>query len=209
MVVLISGVSLAGYAALRLIGSRYGAAAVGCIGGLVSSTATTLLFARHARKDAGLTPTAMAVILLANLTMIPRLGALVAVLAPGLLKLLAIALVPGVVLGLMSTFLLLRRLKKVAELPLPDVRNPTEIRAALGFGALYAVVLFFTAWLSHYAGDSGLYVSRRWCLASPMSMRSRSPACACMRWRTCNPTPWLRQSHWRCFPISRSNSRSR
>jgi uncharacterized membrane protein (DUF4010 family) len=50
MVVLISGVSLAGYAALRLIGQRRGALALGVLGGLVSSTATTFAFSRHARS---------------------------------------------------------------------------------------------------------------------------------------------------------------
>ena len=58
MVVLIAGVSLAGYAALQLAGARYGAAFVGVFGGLASSTATTLVYARKARDiaDAGRTP---------------------------------------------------------------------------------------------------------------------------------------------------------
>ncbi|MBI2750418.1 MAG: DUF4010 domain-containing protein, partial [Burkholderiales bacterium] len=43
------------------------------------------------------------------------------------------------------------------ELPVPEVRNPTEIRTALGFGALYAVVLFCAAWLSDVAGTKGMY----------------------------------------------------
>ena len=41
MVVLISGVSLAGYTALRIVGPRHGPALIGFFGGLVSSTATT------------------------------------------------------------------------------------------------------------------------------------------------------------------------
>ena len=42
MVVLISGVSLAGYGALRLVGARHGAPLIGIFGGLVSSTARRL-----------------------------------------------------------------------------------------------------------------------------------------------------------------------
>jgi hypothetical protein len=49
MVVLVSGVSLAGYAALRLAGPQHGAPMMGLLGGLVSSTATTVVFSRHAR----------------------------------------------------------------------------------------------------------------------------------------------------------------
>src|SRR5690606_27788977 len=51
MVVLISGMSLAGYLALRLVGARHGLLLVGLMGGLVSSTATTATFARRARVD--------------------------------------------------------------------------------------------------------------------------------------------------------------
>ncbi|HEX6827492.1 MAG TPA: MgtC/SapB family protein, partial [Burkholderiales bacterium] len=51
MVVLISGVSLAGYVALRLVGQRYGAPLLGLLGGLVSSTATTIVYSRHGRAD--------------------------------------------------------------------------------------------------------------------------------------------------------------
>ena len=40
---------------------------------------------------------------------------------------------------------------------MPEVRNPTEIRTALGFGVLYAVVLFCSAWLSDVAGTKGMY----------------------------------------------------
>jgi len=49
MVVLISGISLTGYAALLAIGTRYGAPLLGLFGGLASSTATTLIYARHAK----------------------------------------------------------------------------------------------------------------------------------------------------------------
>jgi uncharacterized membrane protein (DUF4010 family) len=68
MVVLISGVSLAGYLALRMIGSRHGAALLGLFGGLVSSTATSLVYARHARSAPELRDLSVTVIVLANLS---------------------------------------------------------------------------------------------------------------------------------------------
>jgi len=43
MVVLISGISLIGYLALRIVGQRHGVPLLGLLGGLVSSTATTLV----------------------------------------------------------------------------------------------------------------------------------------------------------------------
>ena len=53
LVVLISALSLAGYVAVRWLGSTHGSAITGLAGGLVSSTATTLNFARSSRDDGG------------------------------------------------------------------------------------------------------------------------------------------------------------
>jgi len=158
MVVLISGVSLAGYGALRLVGARHGAPLIGIFGGLVSSTATTMVFARQARESAEVVPTATMVILLANLTMMVRVGALGAVIAPRLATSFAIVLGGGLVAGLIYSVWRWVRLSSGGDLPMPEVRNPTELRAALSFGALYAVVLVAAAWLSDLAGHKGLYV---------------------------------------------------
>lgn len=157
MVVLISGVSLAGYAALRVAGQRYGTPLMGLLGGLVSSTATTLVFARHARANAALIPVAAVVILLANLVVLVRLGVIAAVVSPRLLPALLPVLGGGLVVGLAGTALLWRGLRDQGELPDLELNNPTEIRTALGFGLLYAAVLFAAAWLSDYAGSQGLY----------------------------------------------------
>jgi uncharacterized membrane protein (DUF4010 family) len=43
------------------------------------------------------------------------------------------------------------------ELKVLDVSNPTQLRVALGFGAIYAIVLVGSAWLSERAGSQGLY----------------------------------------------------
>lgn len=42
-------------------------------------------------------------------------------------------------------------------MPIPETKNPAELPTAVGFGLLYAIVLFFSAWLSDVAGTSGLY----------------------------------------------------
>lgn len=157
MVVLVSGVSLAGYAALRLAGPQHGAPMMGLLGGLVSSTATTVVFSRHAHANAALSRSAMVVILVASLMVLLRLSVMAAVVAPAIIEPLAKVFTGGLVLGLAVTAFGWRRLEAQGELPMPEVRNPTEIRTALGFGALYAVVLFCSAWLSDVAGPRGLY----------------------------------------------------
>lgn len=157
MVVLISGVSLAGYAALRIVGARHGAPLLGLFGGMVSSTATTMVFARHARSSASLVPTAVVVVLLANLTMVVRVGVLCLAFAPALWREVTTVVGGGVSLGLAAALYSWRKLDNGNELPMPEVRNPTEIRAAVSFGLVYAAVLFSAAWLSDVAGSRGLY----------------------------------------------------
>lgn len=158
MVVLISGVSLAGYAALQLVGAKPGAAFVGVFGGLASSTATTMVYARNARESKGFAPMAALVILLANLVMVVRVTVIAAVVAPGALRALAIIVTPALVFGALALVWNWRRLSDGGDAMLPQTTNPTELRTALGFGALYAFVLFCAAWLSDYAGTGGLYV---------------------------------------------------
>ncbi|MDP2795188.1 MAG: MgtC/SapB family protein [Sulfurisoma sp.] len=158
MVVLISGVSLAGYAALRIAGSRHGAALIGIFGGFASSTATTMVFARHARERVDLVRTATLVILLANLVVMVRLWLVSAAVAPALMLSLGIVFGAGIAGGLAVTLYGWRRLGAQADLPMPEVKNPTEIRTALSFALLYAVVLFLSAWLQDVAGNRGLYL---------------------------------------------------
>ncbi|MDP1928314.1 MAG: MgtC/SapB family protein [Thiobacillus sp.] len=157
MVVLIAGVGLAGYAALRLVGQQRGAVILGLLGGLVSSTATTLAFSRHARASSTMMPIAVIVIVLANLIVLVRLGVLTAVLAPGVLVDLLPVLIGGLVTGGLGAAYGVYRLRPQGEMPALAMGNPTELRTALGFGLMYAGVLLVSAWLSDWLGTRGLY----------------------------------------------------
>jgi uncharacterized membrane protein (DUF4010 family) len=157
MVVLVSGVSLIGYLALRLVGTKRSLLLVGALGGLVSSTATTLVYAREAGSRAAMLPVAGIIIVVANLMVLVRLAVVSIVVAPGALSMLLPVLAAGLVLG---AALLARRYRDTLaapELAASQLSNPTSLRVAVGFGALYAVVLFVSAWLSERAGAGGLY----------------------------------------------------
>jgi uncharacterized membrane protein (DUF4010 family) len=157
MVVLISGISLAGYAALRIVGQNRGTILIGLLGGLVSSTATTLTFSRHARDNEAMSRLSVVVIVLANLMVLVRLAVVVALLSRAIFLQLAPLLAAGLVAGLLAAWFGLRKFKPAGEAPELSLSNPTEIRVAVTFGAIYAVVLLASAWLSDIAGARGLY----------------------------------------------------
>ncbi len=157
MVLLISGISLAGYAALRIVGQDRGSVLIGLLGGLVSSTATTLTFSRHARGNEAMGQLSVIVIVLANLVVLARLAVLVGVLSGAMFMKLAPVLAAGLVTGTLAAWYGLHKLKPTGEAPELTLSNPTEIRTAVTFGAIYALVLLASAWLSDIAGPGGLY----------------------------------------------------
>ena len=158
MVVLISGLALSGYLALRIIGARHGAALLGIFGGLASSTATTLMFSRHARDHNELVRMAAIVILIANVMVMIRLGFVSSVVAPELVAPIAIVFACGIVPGVLMALYGWKALSEAGPLPMPEVKNPTELKTAVSFGLLYAVVLLASAWLQDIAGNKGLYI---------------------------------------------------
>lgn len=160
MVVLISGVSLTGYVAWRLTWVRQGLLLTGVLGGLASSTATTLAYARQAREGTQSLAAAQVVILLANSTMFARVLLLTAIVAPVVTPRVAMAMLPALLAALPALWLRWRAAS--ADLAHPSQsaqvqRNPTQLPAALMFAAGYAVVLLIAAWASEHIGTQGLY----------------------------------------------------
>ena len=156
MVVLVASVSLAGYVAWRLTWGRHGLLLTGVLGGVVSSTATTLVYARHVAAGTQSMPVALLVILLANATKLVRVLVLVGVVAPASLPLALVVLVPSLLVSLAGVAW---RWSAVGEAPPADeaaFRNPTQLRTALGFGAVYAIILLLAAWANDLVGSRGV-----------------------------------------------------
>lgn len=159
MVVLIAGVGVASYMAMRVAGERHGALLTGLLGGLVSSTATTALYARRSSESPAMSQVALVVVSLANLVVLVRVAVLAAVVAPGILSRLLPVLGAALATGVAAAAFLLVRAERGAQLALPPARNPAEIGMALRFGALYALVLLAAAWLQDLIGSHGLYLA--------------------------------------------------
>ena len=157
MVVLISGISLAGYAALHLVGTRYGAPLLGIFGGLASSTATTLIYAKHAKNNLPMQNLAASVIVIASMVVLVRLLMVSSVLAYSSLPALLPLFIGGLLAGLIVALYNWRKMRKATELYIPETANPAELHTAIGFGLLYVAVLLITAWMADIAGSQGLY----------------------------------------------------
>ena len=157
MVVLIVGLSLAGYVAYKLFGSGAGTVLAGILGGLISSTATTASFARRSRETPDLSRLAALVIMLASTVVYGRVLVEIAAVARGRLLDLAPPLTAMLgVCALVSGAAWL--LGRDGDDELPEPGNPAELKAALIFGVLYAAVLLAVAFARDRFGTAGLYI---------------------------------------------------
>jgi uncharacterized membrane protein (DUF4010 family) len=156
MVVLIVGLSLAGYVAYKLFGAHAGAALSGILGGLISSTATTVSYARRTREAPESRRLAALVVLIASTVVYARLLVEIAAVAPRSFPALAppIAILLGIS-ALLSVVAWLVGRGRAAEPPAQG--NPAELRSALLFGALYAAILLAVAFARDRFGTAGLY----------------------------------------------------
>ncbi len=156
MVVLIVGLSLLGYVAYKLFGARAGAALAGVLGGLVSSTATTVSYARRSKEEPESSRLAALVVMIASAVVFARVLFEIAVVAWGSFAELAppIAAMLGLAAALSAAVWIVDR-KKEAEPP--EHENPAELKAAILFGIIYAVVILAVAWAKERFGTAGLY----------------------------------------------------
>ena len=157
MVVLIVGISLAGYVAFRLFGAKLGTLAAGILGGLISSTATTISYSRRTREHPGRSPAAALIVALASTVVFARVLVEIAVVAPSILGATA-----GPIVAMMGVMILVCVALYLAgigsqELELKDEEPPSDLRAAVMFGLLYAAVLLGVAFAKQHWGDQGLY----------------------------------------------------
>jgi uncharacterized membrane protein (DUF4010 family) len=158
VVVLIVGISLAGYVALRLFGHRRGALLAGILGGLISSTATTVSWARRSREVPEEGATAAVVVALASAVVFGRVLVEIAVVAPDVLAATAAPLAAMAVVMLTIGGALFALPGRNPERPSVDRDPPSsELAAALAFGALYALILVAVAVAQHHFGTRGLY----------------------------------------------------
>jgi len=157
MVVLIVGISLAGYIIYKFFGRNAGILLSGLLGGAISSTATTVSYARRDNSTTAGAALSTLVILLASSVVYVRVLIEVSVVARDFVIVALPAVATMLLLTLLPMAWLARRAAHKAA-PMPEQENPTELRSALLFACIYAGVLFAMAATKEYVGNQGMYV---------------------------------------------------
>jgi uncharacterized membrane protein (DUF4010 family) len=157
MVVLIVGISLAAYVAWKLFGARAGTILGGVLGGLISSTAATVGYARASRRTQIEAGAAAVMIMIASTVVFARVLTEIAIVAPGSLGELAPPLLAMLAfMALLSGIAWQRASHEFA--PTGEYEPATDLRAAITFGLLYGAVLFAVAAARENLGERGMFL---------------------------------------------------
>ncbi len=158
-VVAISAISYVGYILQRYVFPHRGYLLTGLLGGLYSSTATTLVLARKTRESPAAADSLNLAIVAATGMMYLRLLLLVVLLNP---RFLGPTLAPFLVLGLGSIGYALVRVRRKDSLrpPGPEAtsRNPLELGTAFLFAVLFLLMLALSKSVLRHFGSLGLQV---------------------------------------------------
>lgn len=161
-VILIAALSLTGHWAMRLTGAQRGLLWTGLLGGLASSTATTLALSRYAKAEPALANAAAAGTLSACGIMFFRMVAVIGLMQPSLLQHLATTLlVPGLVLVLLG----LNGWRQTAanNTATGTTAPPTgdnasfDLGTALGFGLFLALMGVLVPAAQEWLGNRGVF----------------------------------------------------
>lgn len=166
IVVLVSLISFVGYVLNKIFGTDAATGLTGLIGGLASSTVTTVSFARRSLEAPALNINFAVAILLASAVMFPRLLLEIAVVNQELMKNIALpVIVMGITgFGLASAFIFRSR-SSIAKRETVGLANPFCLKSAISFGLIFsgilmltrsATVFFGSHWLSVVSVVSGL-----------------------------------------------------
>lgn len=162
LVILISALSMVGYVAVRLLGAARGVLVTGFFGGIVSSTAATLTFARQSRENPDSGAALVAGTLISWTVMFLRIAVLVAVLRWSLLRSVILPILLLGILGSGFCFWALRRARggvgTRALLPQEATfRNPFKLISAVKFALIFAVILLAAKLVTRFAPGAGIY----------------------------------------------------
>ncbi|MGB5484193.1 MgtC/SapB family protein [Parasphingorhabdus sp.] len=156
VVILVTGLSFAGYVANRIFGESHGTVVTAVIGGAYSSTAVTAALAQRMRGDDSNRRTLSAGIALASAVMYVRVLLLTLILADFAFVPLAMIIAPAALVAAIIGLLLLRRSGAAKSDESVETRNPIRLLPAFFFALTVAVMSLAARWAEAKFGSSGI-----------------------------------------------------
>ncbi|MBK1856119.1 MgtC/SapB family protein [Verrucomicrobiaceae bacterium 5K15] len=158
MVVLIVGLSLLAYFVSKFMGAKKGTLAAGLLGGLISSTATTVSFSRRAKSEEGI-PAGLVtcVIMIASTIVFARVLFEIGLVASSHWQKLVYPIIAMMLWMALVSAAVFWRTRKQRQ-PESQHKPPSDLPAAVVFGLLYAVVLIGVAAANDHLGNQGVYI---------------------------------------------------
>ncbi len=157
LVVLITGISFAGYLIYKFMGDRAGTVLGGILGGLISSTATTVSYSRLSAQNPSSDFHAAVVVIIASAMVYPRIAIEILVLAPDYFYQMIWPVFIMFIISVGVSWYAYRQVQETRH-SMPEQRNPSELRTALTFGAVYVAILFVISATTEYLGSEVLFL---------------------------------------------------
>jgi uncharacterized membrane protein (DUF4010 family) len=164
LVLLIAGLSLVGYVATRWLGANRGAAVTGLTGGLVSSTAVTLSFAKRSREEKGEAVAAAlaAGILIAWCVMCVRVVVEVLIVNRAMVPAVAVPFAAMAASAIVAAWVCYRagRKGRVDDGVVPEdvpLKNPFSLTEAAKFAAFFILVILIVKMVQDRFQGQGMY----------------------------------------------------
>jgi uncharacterized membrane protein (DUF4010 family) len=154
-------ISFTGYVAVRIFGDRLGVIVTAAAGGLASSTATTLTFARMGREHPGAVNLLVGGILISGAVMALRVGAIASALNPNLLGPLAVTLGSAAVVLVMTAMVFMlpvNRGSTEGTKPELTISNPLVVATSMKLSAFIIVVMLAAELVQRVWGNAGVLV---------------------------------------------------
>ena len=158
IIVIVSFLNFIGYFLVKYVGSKRGILLTAILGGLISSTAVSWIYAARSKESPELSKEYAAGIIIASAIMFPRLAILAYIFNNAILSYLAVPFTILTLICLISAILFIRKNTEVSKTAI-NLGNPLNILNALGFGGIYVAILFAVFYGNQFFGESGLYFS--------------------------------------------------
>lgn len=159
-VVVVSGISYFSYLLKKFVFPKNGMLITGFLGGMYSSTATTVVLARKSKEENVAVNQIAASVILATGMMFIRVFILVLIFNAPLAKHLAVPFIVLTLLTLITSGILYKMCKtgENTELQKPETKNPLEFNTALLFAFLFVLFAVITKYVLKAYGTHGLDV---------------------------------------------------